>query len=191
MSAAPGQAPQKPGIGTRSGADDVLARQVNAQVPRGGCRSLHRTLPGNTEIEQLRDRAYTSPHAFLVAHGFVYPGTWNAAYPTLGGDPLSERLEIALTGVGEEHVYLKLTYNLTASASGYVYASSLTSAIIESKNTLEENPTGPHASTFYILLASFLSGRKTAQPVSNSLAGDVCDSGLGNSTGVLQFENAG
>lgn len=134
----------------------------------------------------------TRTHPFLCVPegaGFrIYPGTWDGEPPTVGGLALTESLTMAL-GAGVQHVYLVLEYLLTASEGGYVYSVDLQSAQISVQGSLESSPTS-HRDTFYVLIASFNDGVKTAQYVTSSLSGSVCDDGTGDGLANLQIAGA-
>ncbi len=119
----------------------------------------------------------------------ITPGDYNGAPPTVGGSALTEPRTLALA-TGTRHVYLKLTYALTASAGGYVYSSSLTTAEITIESSLQSDPFGPSTSIFWIRLASFTDRVKTSQPVRTSLSGALEDHGMLDSKAELTVSEA-
>jgi len=108
----------------------------------------------------------------------VEPGTFNGVVPTNLTGPVSVAAPI--------WVYLELTYSLSSTDSGYVYAAQLTSANIAAEFSAHSSPLGPKGSgEFYVLLATFDNGVKTGQHVTSSLSGDMCDSGNSDDTANL------
>lgn len=146
-----GQAPQKPGIGTRYGQDGVLVRQINAQVPSPGPGMLHSTLPSGTWLQgDGRGRGRSAPHVWFamalsieeqLRARIVVPGLVNGSYPRLVGSGLigngsngEHRINhdpfptIALSGSGEEHLYIRI-YVRHYAVKGYRYATDILSDV--------------------------------------------------------------
>jgi hypothetical protein len=113
-------------------------------------------------------------------------GTYNGAPPTVNGLLLSEPRTMNLGG-GDQYLYLRVTYLLSATASGYVYAAELLSAVMVLLSALISNPLASQDAEFNILMAAFTNRAKTGQFYRTSLIGGVRDDGLSHSKGNLEI----
>lgn len=117
----------------------------------------------------------------------VEPGTFNGVYPIMGGQMIYQRPLMGLPE-GSAFVYLKVQYAL-ASANSFVYGADFAGAsIVVQSSEILVSPTGPNdTGEYHILLASFMNGTKTGQPVISSLSGEVCGTQDGSGMASLDF----
>lgn len=111
----------------------------------------------------------------------VDPGLFNGVSPSGLSTP-------TLLGTGAKWIYLKVIYALTASAGGYTYSVSFTSAAVDAASATERTtPLGPSTGTFYILLAKFTDGVRDTQYVTNNISASFSGTSASKATmNILQ-----
>ncbi len=190
------QGPQGFGLNRKSGEERRFRDHQASQQPRAGLGARVRHLPNQTIINVKTKPAAMAPrHPFFVSSYTegdslrfeVRSGTVNGMTPTLGGTPLyAEDPPSGPLSSGTSHVYLVLTFDYQ-DQEGYVHTANLEDAKIEVQSFEESEPFGPKGTgdPFYVKLATFVEGKKTAQDIISSLSAHVCDSGQADATGNL------
>lgn len=113
----------------------------------------------------------------------VAPGTFNGNMPTLGGTALDDPTPpVGTLGTGTKHVYLHISATLTATHD-YVNSNTFDTFVISSGSSVPSNDTTN--GEYYIPLATFTDGQKTAQLIVTSLDGFIEDDGTASSQGDL------